>query len=115
MNTPWGNAEFIHYFGNSLEQRKENVVIVSTPSHGGIGIKVDAAENFYEISDYAKDIAIKSNGYYWFEEDCDWSVAVIELELYDIFGSEQRDSAIDCAERWHSDYLSRIGGAETSA
>lgn len=115
MNTPWGNADFIDYFGNSLDQRNETVIRVSTPSHGGIGIKVDAAENLYEISDYAKNVAIKSNGYYWFEEDCDWAIAVIELEVYDIFGPEMRNSAVICAENWHPEYLERTDAAETSA
>jgi hypothetical protein len=103
MNTPWGSADFI-------DNINEDIVQVSTPSHGGIGIEISKAESEYKISDYAKDTAIKAKGYYWFEEDCNWSIAVLELKEFNLFSEGVIEEAINCADRWHNNY--QIGWRE---
>lgn len=98
MNTPWGSADFV-------DNISEGIVQVSTPSHGGIGVDIEKANTDYAFSDYARDISTESGGYYWFEEDCDWSIAVLEVKTFDIFSEKVIDDAIDCAEKWHPCYV----------
>lgn len=97
MNTPWGSADFV-------DNVSEGIVWVSTPSHGGMGIDIEKADTVYKISDYAKDTAIKATDYYWFEEDCDWSICVLEVYNFDVFSEKVIEDAIDCAKRWHPSY-----------
>jgi hypothetical protein len=108
MKTPWGYADFvenIHFIDDYYKNIDTGVIQVSTPSHGGIGIRIEEAENKYKISNYAKNQAIKAHNYYWFEEDCNWAIAVIELETFDIFTLSQSEDAYECAKRWHKNYI----------
>ena len=53
------------------------VYSVSTASHGGIMVRLDAAEQF--LTAEARAVGFREGGYLHFEEDCDAPVALREL------------------------------------
>jgi hypothetical protein len=107
VQTPWGYADYQSkldgtYQGQYVEIT--DIVQVSTPSHGGLGINTHAGDII--LSDYAKSEAIKSNGYYWFEEDCDWALLILEFNKFEpnILSEQLVEDAKKCAESWHANY-----------
>lgn len=72
MNTPWGKADHV-------ESPVRGVHFVSTPSHGGIMVSKELAERV--LSDKARSLNVYGgiyNGYYCFEEDCEWALVLYE-------------------------------------
>lgn len=96
MNTPWGEAD-------SITKHAEGIIEVSTPGHGGIGISGEAAK---QLSAQAKAIAIHSGDTWWFEEDCDWAVAVAEFP--EVFSDRNKEFAIESLARWNPDYKHQL-------
>ena len=84
---------------------------VSTASHGGIMVRLDAAEQF--LTAEARAVGFREGGYLHFEEDCDAPVALRELldrglisprtDRY--FPPGAYEACIDRSlQRWHPDY-----------
>jgi hypothetical protein len=69
INSPWGPSQFVGKIARG-------VVWVSTAGHGGLGVAKGAARKL--LSDAALLCANYYNGYYWFEEDCQCTVAFHE-------------------------------------
>ena len=106
FDTPWGEADYV-------DELSEDMVVVGTPSHGGIGIRVG--------SDIAKQIPRKAiggfnriqNGYIWFEEDCGWAIPIYlsekAAELYTKNMDEiKKVSVIDFAARMVKQYYAEL-------
>jgi hypothetical protein len=105
MNTPWGYADYVKNLDGSYNGESvvlDDLVTVSTPSHGGIGIKKGEAADAV-LSNYAKCIAINEGSYYWFEEDCNWAIVILEFEnkVPGCFDEKTLQHAVDTTERWH--------------
>nr|WP_295068687.1 YodL domain-containing protein [Ruminococcus sp.] len=112
-NSIWGEVQSSVNINNGIYE-------VSTASHGGIMIKSEIAR--IVLSKEAQAVAQKENGWYYFEEDCDYAVAKRELldkglfdniDLYfsrqynkktDEFFSLYSDSLNESIQRWHSKY-----------
>jgi hypothetical protein len=107
MNTPWGYADHIDTFNGVYNGQKVEIadlIQVSTPSHGGIGIEIKVGDEV--LSDYAKKTAINDGKYYWFEEDCDWAIVILEFNKAapNVLDSKIIETAKSTADSWHPDY-----------
>lgn len=71
MSTPWGTSQTVRTI-------MPGVVSVTTASHGGIGISL-TSEAGSNLTPAARAVALNERGYYWYEEDCLWSVAAWDL------------------------------------
>lgn len=108
--SPWGEVQYC------TEVSPDIAWEVSTAGHGGVMIDRNAADF---LSNYARSIAIDSEGCLCFEEDCDAAVAVYELDQNGLYEfpeydySISRDEYMQSVERtlrdWHSDYAASIG------
>ena len=112
-NSIWGDVQSSFRINNGIFE-------VSTASHGGIMIKSEIARILF--SKEAQAVAQKENGWYYFEEDCDYAVAKRELldkglfENIDYYFSRQYNKKTDeffslysnslneSIQRWHSKY-----------
>lgn len=94
--TPWGDADHVEKLG-------PGVIQVATPSHGGIGVRINLAQK--KLSDAAMANAIIEHGHAWFEEDCDW--AIVCHEMPDLFSDRHRQLAAESLKRWNETYLER--------
>lgn len=70
MNTPWGRSQHIQRYD-------DGVAMVSTAGHGGLAVRREYGDK--HLSQEARDEAIPQYGHYFFEEDCDWAIAALEL------------------------------------
>lgn len=75
-NSIWGEVQGYFRINNGIFD-------VSTASHGGIMLKSDIAR--LVLSSEAQAVAQKEAGCYYFEEDCDYAVALRELLDKDLF------------------------------
>ena len=75
-NSIWGEVQGYFRINNGIFD-------VSTASHGGIMLKSDIAR--LVLSSEAQAVAQKEAGWYYFEEDCDYAVALRELLDKDLF------------------------------
>jgi hypothetical protein len=98
MQTPWGKSDSKQTFARGLS-------FVSTPSHGGFAV----AETFgrKNLSIAAQQRGAFRNGYFFFEEDCDASIILLELPITRNGLDEQK--IIDSLSVWHADYLLQRG------
>jgi hypothetical protein len=94
MNTPWGKSDSIQRFERGLS-------FVSTPGHGGFAITPQVALKHLSTPAVAK--AQKYGSYYFFEEDCD--AFIILLEVPTTRNGMTEDKIIDSLSHWHADYL----------
>ena len=106
MNTPWGYADYTKHLDGTYNGQKvvlDDLIQVSTAGHGGIGLKVEANSI---LSNYAKCIAIKEGGYYWFEEDCNWPIVILEFEkaVPNAIDSKMVEIAKEVASEWHEEW-----------
>ena len=67
METWWGESQNIEYL------KDDDIICVDTAGHGGIGIKQEIAE-LNNLQERTTKYGGFKNGYYWFEEDCDWII-----------------------------------------
>lgn len=102
MNTPWGKSD-------SKTTVTRGISFVGTPSHGGFAVTPSAALKFLSTSAVSR--ALKYGSYYFFEEDCDYAIVMLELlekakSLLAVLGTiPTRESLIASLSRWHADYL----------
>lgn len=102
-NTPWGIADYVKDVAGD-----GTVLIVSTSSHGGIGVHTSRA-----MPAYFRSQALTSGEWLWFEEDCDWAIAA--LSFPDLFPKDQ-DNAKQTLCNWHPDvYAEHFGQLPTAA
>lgn len=114
LETPWGKADTI----STLDNVSDDIITVSTSSHGGMGIKSTVAKE--KVSQAAIHHGKLFNGYYWFEEDIDWTILAWELPEYwdrmvpapDELEPEQRTEhqkrcLLNVLSEWRLDYLLR--------
>ena len=99
--TPWGERD-------SIAEYAEGVAFVSTPSHGG-----SMVHDSIPLSDAAKSRAIHitddvGESWYFFEEDCDFAIAVFELPVL-MATFSNGDAVYNSLVSWHSDYLMERG------
>lgn len=75
--SPWGQIDHVSRLFRGAS-------IVSTPGHGGLRLGRAFAEK--ELPSIALKYAIRQGEYYFFEEDCAWSVAVYySVKLMEIY------------------------------
>lgn len=98
MDTPWGRADLVE-----SKTDDNTVLVVSTSSHGGIGVHIAT----HSIPEYFKKFAIYGETWAWFEEDCCWSAAALALpELF----LDAQQSAEDTLRNWYPDaYAAHFG------
>jgi len=72
-STPWGIA-------HSIKQHFRGVATVSTSTHGGL--MVSDSFGFKHLSEEARKVAEKYNGYFCFEEDTEALLAMYDLKEY---------------------------------
>jgi hypothetical protein len=68
-SSPWGTIDHV-------TKIVAGVSFVSTPGHGGIRVAEGKARL---MSEAARKKAIRQGSYYFFEEDCDYAIALIEI------------------------------------
>ena len=68
-NTPWGKADRVVEIARGVKW-------VSTPSHGGLAVAKGAAEKL--LTPAARELANYMGGYYWYEEDQQYSIPFYE-------------------------------------
>jgi len=99
MFTPWGESDY-------QERLAPGVFSVGTPSHGGILVRGLAASHLSEAAKRRVSRVWRGKvPTYWFEEDCDWAVAVYDLRLE----SDKREQQRSCLVSWHPTYLLERG------
>lgn len=114
MRTPWGKSD-------SKINVVRGVSWVGTPSHGGFAVTPTAALQYLSTSAVSR--ATKYGSYYFFEEDCDY--AIVMLEMHEVFKGldvitfpinvPTKETLIESLSRWHADYLLEIGVQPTEA
>ena len=104
MNTPWGKSD-------SKITLARGVSLVGTPGHGGFAITPSAALKYLSTAAVAR--ATKYGGYYFFEEDCDAFIVLLELpvSLLEVLGGviQTEESLVKSLSYWHLDYLQERG------
>lgn len=72
MNTPWGRA-------HSVQRAAKGVWWVSTPHHGGLWL---SPQRMNQLPSKIRHRELSYHvGNQWFEEDCEWSLAWLGLDL----------------------------------
>lgn len=69
QSSPWGKSQQINKIA-------PGIAFVSTAGHGGYRVAKKLAEKSFSCTKLNR-AAIFSGGYYWFEEDCAWSLVAI--------------------------------------
>jgi hypothetical protein len=108
MNTPWGKSD-------SKITITRGISWVGTASHGGLAITPLAALQYLSTPAVAR--ATKYGNYYFFEEDCDYAIAFLELHallastsvLEFSINVPTKEALINSLSRWHADYLIERG------
>jgi uncharacterized protein DUF7007 len=108
MNTPWGKSD-------SKTTLAKGVSWVGTSSHGGFAITPTAALRY--LSTAAVSRGLKYGGYYFFEEDCDFAIVMLEMHEFLMGVSvitfpvnlSTKEKLIEGLSRWHADYLIERG------
>ena len=98
---------------------------VETPSHGGYAVEEDWAEGHLSPALFAALGNPAEFGHYWFEEDCDWCLPVLDSPAFAAAAAAEwfatspmkdearldrlMDLALDTAGRWQGGYLAATG------
>lgn len=98
MNTPWGKSD-------SKTNYLRGVSFVGTPGHGGFAVTSKAAHQYLTAQARAK--AEFRNGYFFFEEDCD--AFIVMLEIPQTRDQYSEDKIVESLSHWHADYLIERG------
>lgn len=103
MSTPWGECQDKRVLGRG-------VFTVSTAGHGGLAVSRALALRLFQSE--ALKTAMETKGYFWFEEDCAISMALVDSSyILDLFckvlnrdKAETHLMAIQSVEKWYPDY-----------
>lgn len=85
--SPWGIIDGVTPLG-------PEAISVTTPSHGGIWVTPEALA---KIPEPLRATAYSGGG--WFEEDCDWCIPYLALELHRFDGPQDRQDHVLAAAR----------------
>lgn len=96
-SSPWGSIQ-------SASELIPGAWLVHTAGHGGV--KLDR-----KLNARVPESVRRPGG--WYEEDCEWSLAVVALA--DMFPASWVDSAHRTAKNWYPDEYARLTGASVSA
>ena len=104
MPTPWGPADLLE-----AKCSDKSVIVVSTSSHGGIGVHVPT----HPSPQHLRVLGICDDTWAWFEEDCAWAAAALMLpELF----PEDQDFARSTLCNWYPEvYAQHFGTLPTAA
>ena len=101
-SSPWGAIQSVAPLG-------PDVVTVTTASHGGLRVSPGALRRMPEA---IQNTAYSRGG--WFEEDCDWALPYLALDL-DVFepnaplGAQRRAAAVRTIQRFHRPFATLLG------
>lgn len=100
--SPWGAIQTVTPLG-------PDAVAVSTASHGGLLVSPDALAR---IPAAIRQTAYSANG--WFEEDCDWALPYLALDLDaheddPTRGPARRDAAVRTIRAYHPQHAALLG------
>lgn len=98
-STPWGSAQYTRSFGRGIGE-------CGTAGHGGIRVSRALAEKTMLPAVLRK--AIRQGGYYWFEEDCAYSLVV--LSFPERFDAQRHEYAHRAARDWYPDEYTLLTG-----
>jgi hypothetical protein len=106
--SPWGKIDNVTPLG-------PEAVSVTTPSHGGIWVTPAALA---KIPEPLRTTAYSGGG--WFEEDCDWCIPYLALELHRFDGPQDRQDRVLAAARrtlqtYHAGHAALLDTAGCSA
>lgn len=113
-SSPWGRVQ-------DATTIKRGVRLVETAGHGGLMIAPGVAKK--ELSQAARDLALRYSGYYCYEEDCLCEVAFLEHPewLEALFNGkktvdqEEKDRIKTSVEYWYPQYFaSNVADPQTS-
>jgi hypothetical protein len=83
-DSPWGRIDHSTPLG-------PDCVVVSTPGHGGIWVSAHALARI--------PVHLRKD-HQWFEEDCDWAIAYVLLDLGRHDDRDRTRDALACLDRW---------------
>lgn len=96
MNTYWGASQHVDQIIGT------DVIFVSCSGHGGMGVKETYAVK-HGLDKHTTNYGGFTNGYYWFEEDCDWVIPchfslAIRNALAKNFKKTEYEMAVLCSD-----------------
>jgi len=98
-STPWGSAQYIKPFGRGIGE-------CGTAGHGGVRVSRALAEK--TMLPAVLKQAIVRKDYYWFEEDCAYSLVV--LSFPERFEEKAHEYAHAAAKNWFPDEYTLLTG-----
>lgn len=98
-HTPWGSGQYVKPFGRGIAE-------IGTAGHGGVRVSRALAKK--SMLPEVLKVAIPQGGYYWFEEDCAYSLVV--LTFPDRFEDKHRDYAHSAGKDWYPELYTLITG-----
>lgn len=98
-STPWGRAD-------TVKTHARGVAEVGTPGHGGFRVSRGLATK--RMLPEVLKVAIETTGYFWFEEDCAYSLVV--LSMTELFEEGLVELARSSAKNWYPDEYELITG-----
>ncbi len=100
ISTPWGLSDRLDVLISI--NGKAKVIEVSTPGHGGIGVWHD-----HPMQDYFKAGMKPTDGWLWYEEDCDWAIPA--LAFPEVFPKYQEMAKKSLANHYPEIYEKHFG------
>lgn len=101
MNTPWGESQDEHVIC-------ECALEVYTAGHGGIGIKYGTSLAKFMQKRGTTKYGIRTSKFCWFEEDCDWAIAILEILEWSKRGNHRIDLGNMTFEKAYSSAIETI-------
>lgn len=95
QRTPWGMSQ-------QIKKIAPGIAFLSTAGHGGYRVSKKLAERSFTHAEL-KHAAIYGGNYYWFEEDCAWSLVAIAFPH--LFESSMQAVAKGIYERFYAERL----------
>jgi len=104
-NSPWGPIQDVEHLAPGMD-------FVMTASHGGIRVTREAAYRL--LTSAALKCAIEKDGYFFFEEDCNYVIVMYEIPWLrcKVFGPEinkVEEHILSSLKRWNASYLEERG------
>lgn len=96
MNTPWGKSD-------SIQRITRGLSFVGTPSHGGFAVADGYARKHLSASALLR--GNRKGSYYFFEEDCDAFIILLEVPASRQGTLTDEKRIIEGLSRWHLNYL----------
>jgi hypothetical protein len=91
QSTPWGKSDYIKKY-------TRGIAFLATPGHGGFRVSKKLALKKIP-AEMIRVASINMGNYFWFEEDCAWSVVAISFP--EVF-PDLIETAKKSFDRWYS-------------